>query len=169
MKIMICLTVLLLGILSGNTSAQLEPTEIRLRDLDFDGLGKTGSGLSLMATFDVRKENLYDAMTLDFYILLEPRDEDVAPQFFHSRITHRYLEEKTGYISGVNLEPAMVKCIDPRDAKYAVVVTYKGEEVDMDQSEEKRWWEGAALGKPIENILTRSPGGPVVRSWESPE
>jgi len=161
--------VFLLGIFSVSTPAALDPAEIKLRDVDFDGLGKAESSLNLAASFDVKRENLYDEMSLDFYILLVPREKDLAPQFFHSRITHRFLEEKTGYTSSVSLDQNILKCIDPRDGWYAVVVTHGGKEVDMKQSEEERWWENAALGKPIENVLTRAPGAPVVRSWESAE
>ena len=157
------------GLLAGTAWADPAPAEIRLRDADLEGLMGVKSGLSLVATFDVKRENLYDELVLDFYLLLEPRDKNLTPQFFHCRTVHRFLEEETGYTSGVGLSPAVMECIQPRSGRYAVIATYRGAEVGVENSEKERWWEGEQLGRPIENVLTRSTGASVVRTWESDE
>ena len=125
------------------------------------------ANLTLTATFDVQKEDLYDELYLDFYILLEPNDNDQALQFFHCRTIHRFLEEHTGYESGVTLPASIMECIDSSDAEYAVVVTYRGVEVGEEHSHKERWWERPGLGEPIENILLRTTRLPYARPWES--
>ncbi len=157
----------ILGMVSGAFAAEVKPAEIKLRDVDFEGMMGVDSDLTLVATFDVRKEDLFDEMLLDFYILLEPDDEDQGLQFFHSRTTHRFLEEASGYTSGVALPSGIMKCINPSDGEYAVIVTHQGEEVAVENSMKERWWEDQDLGKPIENLLSRSSTAPIIREWET--
>ncbi len=162
----IILVAVLLG-MAGAVLAETKPSEIRLRDVDFEGMMGVESSLSLIATFDVKREDMFDELCLDFYILLEARDKEMGPQFFHCRTIHRFLEEESGYTSGVVLAQNIKKCINPRDGIYAVVATYRGDEVGLENSEKERWWENADLGKPIENMLTRTTAMPTVREWES--
>lgn len=161
------MVIVLIGLLAGTGLAEPKASQINLRDVDFDGLMGTDSPVTLMATFDVRQEDLFDEMHIDFYMLLEPDDEEQGLQFFHCRTTHRFLEEKSGYTSGAMLPPNVMKCIDAGDGEYAVVVTYRGEEVGVENSLEERWWENGKSGNPIENVLTRSSAAPMVRTWES--
>jgi hypothetical protein len=70
-------------------------------------------------------------------------------------------------MSGISLDQRIVKCIQPRDSKYAVVVTSGGSEAAVENSEKDRWWEDASLGRPVENVLRRFAEAPVVREWES--
>ena len=158
---------LMLGMAASQAPADTQPAEIKLRKTEFKGMMNVQSALSLTVTFDVKKENLYDDLKFDFYILLEPHDKELGPLFFHCRTVHRFLREDTGYESEVSLGSDIMQCIKPRDAKYAVVATYRGEEVGLENSEKERWWEQQDLGKPIENVLSRSSGAPVVREWES--
>ncbi|MBN2163010.1 MAG: hypothetical protein JXR25_00880 [Pontiellaceae bacterium] len=148
-------------------SEEAKSAEIKLRDVDIDGLMGVGSQLSLIATFDVRKGNLFEECNFDFYVLLESRDKEQGNQFFHCRSTHRFLEKESGYTTGVTLGESIMKCIDVRDAEYAVVVTYKGEEVGLENSLKERWWEKKELGKPIEHVLSRTSSAPYVRAWEA--
>ena len=147
--------------------AELPAAEIKLRDSDLDGLLVNNGQAVLWVEFDVKREDVFDEVTFEYYLLLYPRKKDAGPQFFHCRTVHRFLEEKTGYKSGVVLAPAMLELIDPRDSKYAVVVTYKDKEIGVENSEDDRWWEEATLGAPIENVLTRFADVPTVREWES--
>jgi len=157
----------LAAVLACSTLADEKLSTIRLRDVDFKGTMAINGSLSLTATFDVQKEDLYDELYIDFYILLEPDDNDRGPQFLHCRTIHRFLEEQTGYTSGVVLPAEIMNCIDPDDSEYAVVLTCRGEEVGMDNSMKERWWESEKLGKPIENVLIRATRAPTVRPWES--
>ena len=156
-----------LGVFCGSAFAEVKPSEIKLRDVDFEGMMGMDSSLSLIATFDVRDEDLFEECHFDFYLLLEARDKDQGMQFFHCRTTHRFLEEESGYTSGVVLASSIKKCIDPRDAEYAVVVTYRGKEVAVENSKKERWWEKDELGKPIEKVLSRSSSANTVRNWEA--
>ncbi len=144
-----------------------DKAEVRLRDVDFDGLMGIDASLSLTATFDVKGGDLFDELRFDFYILLEPRGKEQGPLFFHCRTIHRFLEEGSGYKSGAVLPQKIVKCINPRGGEYAVVATLRGEEVGLENSSKERWWEDGKLGKPIEHVLNRSTGAPVVRTWET--
>jgi len=166
MKKMILLAVAL-GCAAVSAQAETKVAEIRLRDSDLDGLLVNNGEVVLTVEFDVKREDLLDEVVFEYYLLLYPRDKGEKPQFFHCRTVHRYLEEKTGYTSGVKLDPVVLEVIEPRDSKYAVVVTYKGEEVGVENSEKERWWEESALGAPVENILTRLGNLPIVREWES--
>lgn len=166
MKKLVLLAVVL-GVTSGVVSAKIKPAEIKLRDVDFKGMMGVESSLTLVATFDVRKESLFDEMVLDFYMLLEPDDEEQGLLFFHCRTVHRFLEEGPGYTSGVALPASIMKCIDPSDGEYAVVVTCEGKEVAVENSLKKRWWENDELGAPIENVLIRSGSAPIIREWET--
>jgi hypothetical protein len=104
----------------------------------------------------------------DYYLLLDPQDSDLPPQFLHCRTVHRYLDKKSSLTSGVSLEKSAIEGINPRsNAKYAVVVTYKGEEVGVENSENDRWWEDSELGSPVENMLGRFADVPIVKEWES--
>ena len=158
---------ILLVTMSCSVFAELRPSTIKLRDVDLKGTMGIDANLSLIATFDVQKEDLFDELDLDFYILLEPGDNDRSLQFFHCRTTHRFLEKQSGYTSGVVLPARIMECIDPGDCEYAVVLTYRGKEVDAEHSLKERWWKNPELGKPIENVLVRSTGAPIVRPWES--
>lgn len=142
--------------------------EIRLRKVDLDGFLVSTGRLTLTATFDVKKERVFDEVFFDYYLLLKPQDNDLSPQFLHCRTVHRYLDEQSGYTSGVSLEKSVLDGIEPRsNAKYALVVTYQGEEVGVENSEKERWWEDSKLGSPVENILGRFADVPIVREWES--
>lgn len=141
--------------------------EIKLRDSDLDGLLVNNGEAALSVEFDVKREDILDEVTFEFYMLLYPRDKEAGPQFFHCRTVHRYLEEKTGYKSGAVLSAAILNVIEPRDSKYAIVATYKGKEVGVENSEDDRWWEDASLGAPVENLLRRFAEVPIVREWES--
>jgi hypothetical protein len=144
------------------------PSEVRLRDLELEGLIVETGSLTLTATFDVKRERIFDEVIFDFYLLLNPRDKELGPQFFHCRTVHRYLDEKTGLESGVALGRSVLEGINVRtDAKYAVVITYGGEAVAEENSEKERWWEDAGLGPPVENVLSRFADVPIVREWES--
>ena len=140
---------------------------IRLRDLDISGLSVNRNNLTLTATFDVKGARIFDEVIFDFYLLLTPQDKIMKPQFLHCRTVHRYLDRKSGYKSGVVLNSAVIEGNDPRDEKYAVVITYEGKEVGVENSESRRWWEDAELGPPVENILVRFADVPIVRVWES--
>lgn len=157
----------LTGAMTAALYAASEPAEIKVRDMDYDGLMVVNSDLTLKVTFDVKKENCFDEVVFDFYLMLTPREKDRGDQFFHCRTVHRYLEKASGYKSGVSLNQQIVKCVEPRDSKYAVVVTFGGSEVAIENSEKDRWWEDAALGQPVENVLKRFAGAPIVREWES--
>ncbi len=161
------LLAIILGALACGAFAEVEPATIKLRDVDFKGAMRIDANLTLTATFDVQKEDLLDELYLDFYVLLEPSDDDRGLQFFHCRTVHRFLEEQTGYKSGAVMPASIIKAIDPSDSEYAVVVTYRGKEVDEEHSHKERWWENEDLGKPIENVLLRSTSAPTVRPWES--
>jgi hypothetical protein len=158
--------VVLLGVMASGVSAEVGPSKINLRDADLEGMMRIDSKLTLTATFDVRSEDLFDELVFDFYMLLEPHDDDRGPQLFHCRTVLRFLEEGSGYTSVVTLPADVVKCINPKDSEYAVVVTYRGEEVEVENSLKKRWWESGECGTPIENVLTRS-GSSYVRTWEA--
>ncbi|MDF7798067.1 hypothetical protein P4C99_01230 [Pontiellaceae bacterium B1224] len=148
--------------------AEKDIPEIKVRDLELDGLMVKNSSLTLVATFDVRKEEIIDDLVFDFYLWLEPRDDDYPAQYFHCRTVHRFLEEQSNYTSTVELNEMALKIISPRKDKYALVVTYKGKEVAVENSEnEERWWEDSSVGTPIENVLSRSSTAPIVRVWES--
>lgn len=155
------------GSISLISFGEAKPAAIKLRDVDLKGTMSIADNLSLTATFDVQKEDLFDELVLDFYILMEPDDEDRGLQFFHCRTIHRFLSEETGYTSGVVLPSRIMECIDPDKCEYAVVLTYKGEEVGLENSLKERWWENKELGRPIENVLIRSTQIPTVRPWES--
>jgi hypothetical protein len=157
----------LLFAMATHLYAVSDPVEIKLRDVDYDGLMVVNSDLSLKVTFDVKEADLFDEVVFDFYLLLTPREQERGEQFFHCRTVHRYLEKESGYISGISLNQGIVKCIQPRDSKYAVVVTCGGSEAGLENSEKDRWWEDAALGAPVENMLRRFAGVPIVREWES--
>ncbi len=159
--------IILLGAIATTLYAAPGPAEIKIRDLDFKGLMVVNSDLTLTLTFDVKDEDAFDEMVFDFYIQLTPREKEQGEQFFHCRTVHRYLEKESGYTTGVVLSRDAVKCINPRDSKYAVVVSLQGGEVDVENSEDERWWEDPSLGKPIENVLWRASGLPIVREWES--
>lgn len=163
--------ILIVAIIMGSAAISLhakpQQAEIRLRDLKLDGLSEEKGQLTLMATFDVKRERLLDEVVFDFYLLLFPKGKEMKPQFLHCRTVHRYLEEKTSYKSGVVLDPLAAKAINSRDEIYAVVVTYQGKEVGVENSENVRWWENVALGDPVENVLKRVAKMPIVREWES--
>lgn len=166
MKKWMCTTLLLVG-MAASLYAASESAEIKIRDVDVDGLMVVNSDLSLTVTFDVKDSDAFDEVTFDFYLLLSPREKEQGHQFFHCRTVHRYLEKESGYTTGVRLGRSMLKCINPRDSKYAVVVTHQGKEADVENSEKERWWEESSLGQPLENILRRSSGLPIVRVWET--
>lgn len=147
--------------------AETQPAEIRLRDLDISALSVNRSNLKLTATFDVKRAPIFDELIFDFYLLLRPQNKDVKLQFLHGRTVHRYIEAKSGYKSGVTLNSAALECIVPREVQYAVVITYQGKEVGVENSEKERWWEDPNLGAPVENILQRFAEVPIVRRWES--
>lgn len=149
--------------------AEPQTAEIRLRDLDTNGLSVDRGALTLTATFDVKRARIFDEVVFDYYMLLLPQDQDLKVQFLHCRTVHRYLDKKSGHRSGVSLSAAAVEGINPRDEKYAVVVTYQGKEVGVENSEKERWWENPALGDPVENMLVRFAEVPIVREWESVE
>lgn len=156
---------LLTSLFAGQKEAEIE-----VRKLKLDGLvvRNTDGTLTVTATFDVRKVEIFDDVVFDFYLLLEPYEKDFGPQFFHCRTVHRYLEQKTSQISGIRLSEAALEGIRPRNsAKYAVVVTYQGAVAALENSEKDNWWEDPALGSPVENMLTRFSTVPVVRTWES--
>jgi hypothetical protein len=143
------------------------PAEIKIRDMDYAGRMTVNSDLSLRASFDVKEDDSFDETVFDFYLLLVPRDKEQGDQFFHCRTVHRYLQKASGYTSGISLDKRIVECIQPRDSKYALVVTCGGIEAAVENSEKDRWWEDAALGEPVENVLGRFADAPVVREWES--
>ena len=159
--------VVVFGLMAGGAFASPKEPEIKLRDVKLDGVMVNNSSVSLTATFDVKKEDLFGEMYIDFYILLEPREDEQGPQIFHCRTTHRFIKADPGYTSSAILDPAIVKCINPRHSEYAVVVTYQGKEVAVENSEDQRWWEDQSLGKHIENVLTRAASAPMVRDWEA--
>ncbi len=161
------MTVVLLAISIGSRADFLE-SEIKLRNVDIDGLNVKGTDITIEADFDVKRENLLDEVHFDFYLLLQPRKEGQGAVLLHSRTTHRFLEEKTGYVTGVTLGNVIKECIGHRSGEYAVVATYRGKEVGFETSlkEPARWWENAALGKPIEGVLDRTTTLPIVRTWE---
>lgn len=154
-----------MGLMAGTASAAAKPSQIKLRDAELEGMMRINSKLTLTATFDIRSEDLFDELVLDFYMLLEPHDDDRGPQLFHCRTVLRYLEKGSGYTSSVVLSADAVKCIHPKDSEYAVVATYRGQEVAVENSLKTRWWEGGESGAVIENVLTRS-GVSYVREWE---
>lgn len=164
-------TILIAAIVMGSAAtplyAEIKEAKIKLRDLDISGLSVNREQLTLTATFDVKGSRIFDEVVFDFYLLLTPRDADMEPQFIHCRTTHRYLDQKSGHKSGVILDAAAIEGIDPREEKYAAVVTYKGKEVGVENSENDRWWEASALGAPVENMLLRFAEVPIVREWES--
>jgi hypothetical protein len=148
--------------------AEAPTPEIKLRELELDGLMVQNGTLTLTLTFDVRKDDVFDEVTFDFYLLMNPQDKDFDPQFTHCRTVHRYLEKQTSARSGVGLETAAMDAINPRNnCKYAVVATFRGEEIGVENSEDDRWWESPALGEPVENVLKRFANVPIVRAWES--
>lgn len=148
--------------------AEAPAPEIKLRELELEGLMVQNGNLTLTLTFDVRKDDIFDELTFDFYLLMNPQDKDFEPQFTHCRTVHRYLEKQTSAKSGVKLGPAVLDAINPRNnCKYAVVATFRGEEIGVENSEDDRWWEDSALGDPVENVLERSANVPIVRVWES--
>ena len=159
----------LLFAMATHLYAVSDPVKIKLRDVDYDGLMIVNSDLSLKVTFDVKEDDCFDEVVFDFYLLMMPREKERGEQFFHCRTVHRYLERESGYTSGISLSQRIVKCIQPRDSKYAVVVTCGGSEAALENSEKDRWWEDAALGSPVENVLRRFAGVPIVREWESGE
>lgn len=159
--------VLVMGGTALLLQAEPQVPEMKLRDLTLDRLGEERNQISLVARFDVKRERLMDEVVFDFYLMLFPKGKGQDPQFFHCRTVHRYLEEKTGHKTGVVLPPLAVKAINSRDEIYAVVVTYKGQEVGVENSEDTRWWEAPALGAPVENMLKRTSNLPMVREWES--
>ena len=153
-KFMLMLTIVMGGA-AMTVCAEAQEAEIRLRDLDLSGLSVDTDQLTLTATFDVKGARIFDEVLFDFYLLLTPQGGDVKPQFLHCSTVHRYMDQKSGYKSGVTLNAAAIECIDPRKEKYAVVVTYKGKEVGVENSEKDRWWEDSALDPPVENMLQR--------------
>ena len=163
----ILIAAIIMGSAAMSLRAEPKESEIRLRDLDLDGLSVNRDRLILTATFDVKGARIFDEVVFDYYLLLRPRGKDMKLQFLHCRTVHRYLDAKSGYKSGVILSAAAVESIDPRDEQYAVVVTYKGKEVGVENSEKDRWWENPALGDPVENMLSRFAEVPIVREWES--
>lgn len=169
-KMILCAIVL--GIVSGAAIAEKKPkekkpAEIKLRDAVFKGMMRNDTDMTLTVKFDVRKEDLFDEMVLDFYILLEPDEEEQGLQFFHARTIHRFLRKKAGYESAVIMPLDVVKCINPNDSEYAVVLTHGGKEVAVESSTKNRWWEDKELGPPIENLLYRSGSGMIIREWET--
>jgi len=160
-------TAVLIGTMTVAMHTVSDPMEIKLRDVDYDGLMVVNSDLRLEVTFDVRKDDCYDELVFDFYLLMTPREKERGEQFFHCRTVHRFLEKESGYTSGISLNQRIVDCIQPRDSKYAVVVTCGGSEAAVENSEKDRWWENASLGQPIENVLNRFARVPIVREWES--
>jgi len=157
----------LMGAMAVTVCAAPDPAEIKIRDVDFEGLMVVNSDLFLTLTFDVKGEDAFEELVFDFYIQLTPRDKAQGEQFFHCRTVHRFLETESGYKTGVGLSRNVVKCINPRDSKYAVLVSRQGEEIGVENSENLRWWEDASLGQPIENVLWRASGLPIVRQWET--
>ena len=158
---------IIIGSMVTALHAEEGPAEIKLRRVNLDGLVISSGRLSLTATFDVKRADVFDEVFFDYYLLLEPQDNDLPTQFLHCRTVHRYLEEKSGFTSGVALDGAAIAGISPRsNAKYAVVVTYRGKEADVESSEKDRWWEDSSLGAPVENILFRFADVPIVREWE---
>ncbi len=156
--------ILLMALIMGSATVSLRAeSEIRLRDLDLDGQSVNKNGLILTATFDVKGARILDEVVLDYYLLLRPQGKGMKLQFLHCRTVHRYMDMKAGYKTGVILNAVAVEGINPRDEQYAVVVTYQGKEVGVENSEKDRWWENAELGDPIENILTRFSEVPIVR------
>lgn len=148
--------------------AEAPAPEIKLRDLELDGLMVQNGTLTLTLTFDVRKVDIFDEVTFDFYLLMNPQDKAFDPQFTHCRTVHRYLEKQTSAISGARLGTTAMDAINPRNnCKYAVVATFRGEEIDVENSEDDRWWEDPALGEPVENVLERFSNVPIVQVWES--
>ena len=148
--------------------AEPDTPEIKLRDLDLDGLLINKGGLTLTVTFDAKRERVFDEVIFDFYLLLEPQKDDLGLQFLHCRTVHRYLDEKTGLKSAVLLQQNVLDGINPRTkCKYAVVATYRGKEVGVENSEQDRWWEDPALGAPVEDLFVRMADIPIVREWES--
>ncbi|HSR88607.1 MAG TPA: hypothetical protein VLL07_06600 [Pontiella sp.] len=157
----------LIGAMSASLPAVSDPAVIKVRDLDYNGLMVVNSDLSLRASFDVKEDDCFDEAVFDFYLLLIPREKERGGQFFHCRTVHRYLEKASGYTSGISLDKRIVECIEPRDSKYALVVTCGSIEAAVENSEKDRWWEDASLGQPVENVLKRFADAPVVREWES--
>jgi hypothetical protein len=157
----------LLGAMAATLYAASDPAEIKIRDVDYEGLMVIDGNLSLEVTFDVKENDCLDEVLFDFYLLLTPRKKERGDQFFHCRTIHRYLEKESGYTTGISLNQGIVKCIQPRDSKYAVVVTCGGSEAGVENSEKDRWWEDASLGQPVENVLRRFARVPIVREWES--
>jgi len=153
--------------LAIGVQSEEKPATIKLRDVDFKGTMGIDANLTLTATFDIQKEDLFDELYLDFYILLEPGDNDRELQFFHCRTIHRFIEKGSGYASTAILPASIMGCIDPSDAEYAAVLTYGGVAIGEEHSGKERWWEKKELGKPIENVLVRSTRLPYVRPWES--
>ena len=160
--------VIILGLSLTSLFAETPSAEIKLRELDLDGLMVQNGTLSLTLTFDVRKDDLFDEVIFDFYLLMNPQDKDFDQQFTHCRTVHRYMEKQTSAKSGVRLGAAAMDAINPRNnCKYAVVATFRGEEIGVENSEDDRWWEDSALGMPVENVLSRFSNVPIVRFWES--
>lgn len=158
---------ILMGSMAMSLHAEPQQPEIKLRNLRLDGLSENKNQLSLVASFDVKRAQLMDEVVFDFYLLLYPKGKEMKSQFLHCRTVHRYLEEKTGYKSSVVLESKAAKAINSRNEIFAVVVSYKGKEVGVENSEDVRWWENASLGSPVENLLKRVAQIPIVREWES--
>lgn len=158
---------LIVGAWGASAGAVPASAEIKVRDVDLDGMMGVNQQLSLTATFDVRKEDLFEAVAFDFYVLLEAGDDDQGLQFLHCRTVHRFLEKQSGYTSSVRLSAQIMKCINPSECEYAVIVTQAGREVAVENSMKERWWENEKLGSPIENLLTRSSTAPMVRPWET--
>ena len=163
----IILMAVILGCAVLSLQAEPKTATIKLRNLDLKGLTIDRGSATLVATFDVKNARIFDEVVFDFYLLLYPKDKDMEPVFLHSRTIHRYLDRTSGLKSGVVLSAAAVDGINPRDEKYAVVITYRGEEMDMENSEKERWWENSELGAPVENVLSRIAEVPIVREWES--
>jgi hypothetical protein len=162
---------MVVSVLAGALAAPLysvsDAPEIKVRDVDFDGLMVVNSDLSLKVMFDVKEDDCFDEAVFDFYLLLAPREKERGEQFFHCRTVHRYLEKASGYMSGISLDQRIVKCIRPRESKYAIIVTCAGLEAAVENSEKDRWWEDPSLGQPVENVLNRFARAPIVREWES--
>lgn len=167
MKKMILVVTLVMGSAAMSLWAEPKEAEIRLRDLDSTGLLIDRGQLMLTATFDVKGARIFDEVVFDFYLLLRPQAKEMKSPFLHCRTVHRYLDRRSGLKSGIILSAAAVEGINPRDEQYAVVVTYKGKEVGVENSEKTRWWENPALGDPVENVLVRIAEVPIVREWES--
>lgn len=155
-------------ILLTSVHAETPASEIKLRELELDGLMVQNGTLTVTLTFDVRKDDMFEELTFDFYLLMNPQDNDFKPQFTHCRIVHRYLEKQTSAKSGIRLDSAAMDAINPRNnCKFAVVASIGGEEIGVENSEDDRWWEDESLGAPVENVLQRFANVSMVRFWES--